>query len=278
MKKMFLIVLVAAALMTAGCIDSTVMVSLNEDGSGQIIETTYMSAQVMGMMVGMGGDDGAASANANPLMDETKAKAKVARMGEGVTFVSLTEVSKQDGSKGARSIYKFADINKIKVSPSDGNDDQGGEKKAAEYAFVYKKGDLTVNLPRPDVDKAAKGDDPAADAPQDAISADMPADDIPAITPQMMAMFQGMRMRVMLKMPREIKSTNAMYVSPGQTSGEKTYVTLMDFNMDKLLAAPGGMAKLQKVQGIKDQAAAMKLLEGIDGIKVETAEKLSIKF
>ena len=279
MRKVVLSMVMAGMLATSGCIDSTSIVELQADGSGRVVETVYMSAAAMGMMggmmAGMGGEGGAIQAPANPMMDKEKAAAKAAEMGEGVALVSIKEVKKADGSKGAQSIYSFKDINKLKVSMSSG-DDMGpsgpGDKEEKPKEFVtfgYAKGNLTINLPQP-----KEGAEEVAEPPVDPQQA--------AMEKQMMAgmvqMFKGMRMRTLIKVPSEIKSTTAKHVGVAPDTKKKQYITLMDMNMDKLLAQPDGMEKMMKLQNIQDQSKAMKMLEGIDGIKVETGEKISVKF
>ena len=273
--------LVAFAL--SGCIDSTTMVILNKDGSGNIIETTYMSAQAAGMMGGMGGmmggmGGGDANANANPMMDKEKAEAKAATLGEGVSFVSMKPVSKKDGSKGARTVYAFTDINKIAVTTKGGIDDkspQKAEKKEEEppIVFSYSKGKLVVTLPQ---EKATESSDaeatvPAPDPQEAAMQAQM--------MQGMLPMLKGMRMRVVLKMAEEIKKTDATFVSPSKETGKDHYVTLFDFNMDKLIAAPDGMTKFTALQnGGGDHAETVELLKGVPGIKVEPKSTVTIEF
>ena len=53
MKKLMSCLALAGLLATTGCIDNSVLVALNRDGSGYVIETTYMSAAAMEMMSGM---------------------------------------------------------------------------------------------------------------------------------------------------------------------------------------------------------------------------------
>jgi hypothetical protein len=279
MKKIALSVALVGMLAASGCIDATSVVELKPDGSGRVVETIYMSAAAMGMMggmmAGMGGEGMQVQAPANPMMDKAKATEKAGQMGEGVAFVSIKEVTKADGSKGAQSIYSFKDISKLKVAL--GQDDMapggkgGGEAdKAKEFVtFGYTKGNLSIMLPQPEKD-VAEVEEPVAN-PQEA-----------AMAKQMMAgmveMFKGMRMRVLVKVPSEIKSTNAKHVGVAPDTKKKQYITLMDMNIDKLLAQPDGMDKMIKMQNTKDQSKVLKMLDGIEGMKVEPSEKVTVKF
>jgi len=259
------------------------MVFLNSDGSGHIVETTYMSAQAAammgGMMSGMGGDmgddmgDAEVTMSGGPMMDEEEAKAKATELGEGVVYISMKEVSKPDGSKGAQVVYKFDDITELKLTPG-ADSSEGGmgmedepEEEKEPITFGFSKGKLTVNLPASDKSAA-----PAADAggPEDDMAA--------AMMQSMLPMLKGMRMRMFIRLPAEIKRTNASYVDVSSKSGEKRYVTLMDFNFDKLLAADGGMQKFMQAQDNADFGATAKLMAGIPGIKMEPQPTVTIEF
>ena len=53
MKRFLVGVVLTAMVVATGCIDTSTVIVLNEDGSGSIVETTYMSAQASAMMSGM---------------------------------------------------------------------------------------------------------------------------------------------------------------------------------------------------------------------------------
>src|SRR5690606_38958518 len=119
MKRIFLsLASVVAALFTTSCFQSETTVHLNKDGSGTLVEETRFGGQALEMLSqfaqGFGG--GAPGAEKKDPLDEMfsedKAKARAAKLGEGVTF-EKAEKSEKDGFKGTRTTYKFADINKL---------------------------------------------------------------------------------------------------------------------------------------------------------------------
>jgi len=259
------------------------MVFLNSDGSGHIVETTYMSAQAAammgGMMSGMGDDmggDAEVTMSGGPVPDEEEAKAKAADFGEGVAYVSMKEVSKPDGSKGAQIVYKFDDVTKLALKPGSDSSEGGmgmedePEEEKEPITFGFSKGQLTVNLPSSDESAASAAPAAPAGGPEDDMAA--------AMMQGMLPMLKGMRMRMFIKLPAEIKRTNASYVDASSKSGEKRYVTLMDFNFDKLLAADGGMQKFMQAQDNADFGATAKLMAGIPGIKMEPQQTVTIEF
>jgi len=108
---------VLVGVLCSGCIDATTLVTVKKDGSGTIEESVYISKVVEQMLnemtAAMGGKT--ASAPKTSKIDENKLKAKAAKMGEGVRFVSATEEKKADGSMGTREVYAFSDIRKLRL-------------------------------------------------------------------------------------------------------------------------------------------------------------------
>ena len=62
MKKLFYSLITVLSILLAGCFDTTQEITINEDGSGMLINTTDMSSMV-GMMKQFGGDDAAKMPN-----------------------------------------------------------------------------------------------------------------------------------------------------------------------------------------------------------------------
>lgn len=242
----------ALALLTTSCLQQETTLSLNKDGSGTITETTILGAQMLAMMGAAGGEGG------DPL-DQMIAQAKdksdeaVAKMGEGVT---LKEVKKLDkgGKKGLITVYEFKDINQLKyVFGSSLGDDDGGEDKEP-LDISYKNGVLTINNK---YEKAKEGEQPAK----------------PEMSDQQLAMAQQMmgemRMALKLEFPGGIAETNALH-----QDGNK--VTMMDIDFGKLIAQEGKFKEFMKAKP-ESPAQAAQLLKGVDGVKIETAEKLTVK-
>ena len=242
----------ALALLTTSCLQQETTLSLNKDGSGTITETTILGAQMLAMMGAAGGEGG------DPL-DQMIAQAKVksdeavAKMGEGVTLKEVKKLNK-GGKKGLITVYEFKDINKLKYAfGSSLGDDEGGEDKEP-LDISYKNGVLTINNK---YEKAKEGEQPAK----------------PEMSDQQLAMAQqmmgDMRMALKLEFPGGIAETNAQH-----QDGNK--VTIMDIDFGKLMAQEGKFKEFMKAQP-ESPAEAAQLLKGVDGVKIETAEKLTVK-
>lgn len=288
MRKL-LAVAATLCLAAAGCVDHTTLIILDRDGSGQIAETTYMAFDPMSMMGGDSGGGGNEKADISmPAPDAKKLQAKAATLGEGVSFVSVTPVSKPDGTKGHRVLYSFNDINKLKVKMGDagsnGPEMGGGPAMAGPMddsgpvTFQYADGRLTIRLPRSNAEpKPMPQEQPAVSEEQPDYSLpDGEADDADdQMMAGMMQMFKGMRIRLVVKTPDEIKATNARYVMPHPKTGVKQFVNLIDFNMDKLLA--GNTKLLMEMQSRTDPAKTLEMLAEA-GMFIETNETININF
>lgn len=257
------------------CFQSETTVHLNKDGSGTLVEETLLGAQMIAMMdqmaAGFGGGDAAKQDPVKDMMSEEKAKKRAAELGEGVTFEKAEPVEK-NGAKGARVTYKFKDINTIKVSTGDGmknaspmGDMPGQEeaKKEEPVRFTYADGNLSVKLPKPKADKPKEAEEKPAAENQEMPDLNSPEGQ------QVKQMFADMKMSLKLVIDPGIAETTATY-KDGNT------ITLMEMNFGKLIENAEGFKKLQSVDQ-KDPAAAMEALKGIDGVKVETKEEITVK-
>jgi hypothetical protein len=243
-----------AALALSSCLQNETTITLNKDGSGTIVEETMLGAQMMAMMTQF-----AQPGQPDPVEEmfkEEKAKAKTAKLGEGVEYVK-TEMISKDGVKGARVHYKFADINKVKVSPGDavGGDEAEAEagKKDEPVKFAYADGKLRIIVPPADFDEMTPGGD---------------EEDGGAQAAQMKQMLADMRVTVKLVVADGIAETNASHVD-GNT------LTLFDVQVGKMLAQEDEIDKIAETAKT-DKAAAMTAFGKLDGIKIETREDVTV--
>lgn len=248
-----------AALALPSCLQNETTITLNKDGSGTVVEETLLTAKMLGMMTQFaqpGQPDPVAE-----MFSDDKARAKTEAMGEGVEYVK-TEMLDQDGKKGARTHYKFADINKLKVNPSgavDGLNNQapGGEEEKEDkdsVRFSYADGKLKIITPPADFeDMGLPGDEGAENPEMEAMMTEMMAD---------------MRLTLKLNVADGIESTNATH-----TEGDT--ITLFDVQVGKMLAQKDELAKIGET-GKTDKEAAKAAFAKLDGIKAETKEDVTV--
>lgn len=242
-------------------------ITVKKDGSGTITEEMILGEQ-MKMMLEMAAAQGGQPGAENPMakmLDKAKAEARAKKMGEGVELVSVEKID-ANGKLGVKTTFKFADINKLKYSANDAIDmgDVPGAAKQVEEAgeagvkFEFADGTLTIIQKAPKVDKG--GEAPEGGEKPEA----------PEMDPQAMAMMQGMMkdMRVTTKVTIEpgIAKTDASHV-------EGNVITLSDIQMGKIMADPEKLKALQS----GDFDKAKEAMKGVDGIKFEDKEKVTVE-
>lgn len=247
------------------CLQNESVMTLRKDGSGTLVEETMMGAQMVAMMeqmAAMGGAEAQAGAQ-DPLKemyDEAKYKAAAAGYGEGVEFVGLEKVAR-DGGKGVKVTYKFADINKLKFTPGGSLKEMGGEGAEAAAAeeepvtFAYKDGKLAIKFADPK-------------KPEGAPEAEMPDENDPQAA-MATAMLKDMRISARLVVEPGIAKTDATYAKDNT-------ITLMDVRFGELLANPGGMKAMKKLE-TNDRAALAETVKSLKGIELETKKEVSVE-
>ncbi|MES2658437.1 MAG: hypothetical protein V4689_07450 [Verrucomicrobiota bacterium] len=269
MKRLLLAITSSlVALVLPGCLQSETTVTLNKDGSGTLVEQTTLGAQMMEMisqMSALGGGDAEAKDPVAEMFSPEKAKARATTLGEGVTFVK-SEPVEAGGNKGARTTYKFADINKLKISPGDGMKDMSpmaAENPAAKnqkpIGFALADGTLTITMPETEKPEADK--EPKPEVPE--------MEENPQMEAMMKQMLGDMKMSFKLIIEPGIAETDA-------TNRDGNTITLMEMEMGKLLEKPETLKKLQAADQ-EDPQAAIEALKGLEGVKMETKPKVTVK-
>ena len=269
---------VLALLLTSGCIDATTVVSVKKDGSGSVFDVVFigkgLQQMIQQMSTAMGGE-AAADQSANPLMDIEKYKAQAATMGDGVRFISAKELKKTDGTIGVGVVYAFEDIRKLKISSDPdipGQTEGQTSKKSNPITFDFARDHgpkLIINLPQSDNGKKPKSSEMPPVASQE-----LPSEQLA----QMKQMFDGFRVRIMVKVDGEIARTNASYVEIDTQSKKKQLVTLFDMNIGEIMKDEETFKKLAAMGEIQDMETAAEKLKGIPGLKIETARRVEVEF
>jgi hypothetical protein len=173
-------------------------------------------------------------------------------------------------------VYTFKDINTLKLSMNP--DTPGGMGGGAEEAegddpvtFSMTKGanpQLVITMPKP------KADDTAEEQPS---AEDQDMANNPQAKAMMKQMFDGFRLRMMVKLiDGEISKSNASYQGLDPKSQKKQYITLMDMDLGKIMQDDAQFEKLSKMGQIKSMVEAKEKLKDIQGLKIETEEKVTV--
>ncbi len=194
-----------------------------------------------------------------------KAKAKAAKLGQGVTF-EKSEPLTVGANKGARVTYRFTDINTLKVAPGDGMSDMSpipgtppNPTETKPITFTYAGGLLTVTMPEPG---KAQGD--AAK---------------PANLPNLAGSPEGEA--IMKQMMADMKISLKLIIEPGIAQTDAAHrdgktITLIDMEMGKILDKPDTLKKLISADP-SNPAASLELLKSIEGVKMETKKQITTR-
>jgi len=254
--KAMLGLLLAVAL--PSCLQNETTINLNKDGSGTIVEETYFTAAMLEMSTQFA--EPGAPDPVEAMFTEEKAKAKAPKLGEGVEFVKM-EMIEKDGMKGARTHYKFADISKISINPGSAMENLGDNAPKPDNAdeeslkFEFADGELTILTPPTDFKNMAMEDAEEGQNPQ--------------MEEMMTKMMADMSIAIKLKATDGIEETNASYVDGDTVTLFEVQVAKMFDQKDKLKA----ISETAKT----DKDAAIVEFKKLEGMKVETGEKVSVK-
>lgn len=274
MKKRIAFLLFIGFLLFAisGCIDNKTVISVNIDGSGQIIETINMSKEMIESMSGMMAMNLGAEENASfSVFEEDDFREKAKEFGEGVKLENF-KIYEKDNIQYAKGVYSFEDINNIHLQQA-GEDladwpdgDEAGveiEKELKYITFNFTKDGssqaiLKINRPENKKDTyTAKEETLEPTAVPSSAEIDM-----------MRNMFKGLHLATEIQVNGKITDTNASYVSDST-------VTLFDINFDKIIDNDEILIQLQKAKGLYDTQEALK---GVEGLKFEPHQEITIVF
>lgn len=260
MKKLRLILLAFAAAVLPSCMTIDSLLTVNVDGSGTLVEKIVLEEAAKSMMSAAGGAD--------LLLDEAAYKKRGEQL--GAEFVGVKKI---EGKKdGVEASYKFADISKLKYTPSDGGmagGDEEGDAPAEEVkpmTFEFTAGSpakLKVILPEDFLNMKENANQGGGDEEGDDEMADAMADGMLAM---MAPMFKDMKMRSRIKCGSDIVKTDATI-----SKGNEVVLMFMDFG--KVVGSEGGLKKLMSMDG-KDPEAINKM----PGIMMELKDSFEVEF
>jgi hypothetical protein len=259
-------------LFLSGCIQVQTRININKDGSGTVEETVLMSDEMVSMInefITGFSTDSTAKPEEFKLYKEEDLRSRVNEMGEGVSFVSGSEI-KNGGKEGYKVLYSFTDLNKLKISQDPDSkiqDDVGattteeGEKKYVTFSFTKgETSEIKINLPEPEKDDdEATGED---ETDKDSVS----NNDLS----EMKFFLKDLSFSLTASVNGEIVETNSEYK-------EGSEITLFNLNFGELLESPEKLEELQKINN-EDFIELKRIMKDIPGIKIETNDPVVIRF
>ncbi len=269
----FLLFPTLLVILFSGCMSVETTVELNRDGSGRIIEKIGLGMAMANLATQMSGEAGGGESAAqapSPFSGE-QLENTAKDFGEGVKFVSMSE-SEDANMKYYEAVYSFEDINKVGIDQNQGNRasmaggrGESGGKEPVRFKFSRNDDDSTLEIMLPETkDEVFAESSPTPQGSQ-------PDMNMGEAGGQMMKMMlKGMRFAVKINFNGEIVETDATNVD-GNT------VTLLEMDFEKIIDDAEKLQELNTKQpsGIKE---LQEILGGIEGLKFETREKVTIRF
>jgi hypothetical protein len=280
MARTWLVTLMILSGATSGCVTSDTLIKLNTDGSGVVVQKTLMStemiAQLTTMMQGfaqqmVGKEAGQKDMKMPELFNETDARARAAKMGEGVRFVSSRKIT-LEGMEGQEATYAFRDITKLKLNekpeaPSMAGlqaSSSGGASKETTFRFSKLPNGhsqlvavFSQRPPKKTSDESVAEPSKAAKAPT--------AEQLE----QAKKFLAGFRIGMAVEVQGELVKTNSLY-----QEGNK--VTLLEMDFSELLSNDALLQQAATTGQNLEEAKA--LLKGLKGFKINLDPEVSIEF
>jgi len=251
----------SALFFLAGCLQEEKILKLNADGSGTIEERVVRSKEMAAFYQQMSAQSQGVISTPD-IFNESRFKAAATEIGHGVTFVSAKNLKGEKGD-GFAVVYAFSDINKVKLDPNPGDlmsaDSSakiGQDKEFITFRFTKgKPSELHVSLPS--ADKKSKDIDLSKQADDQLIQA-------------LREGMKDMRSSLRIEVAGAIRETNAEYHG-------NSWVTLSEMDMKKITANPERFKALIKAGPLSPRSTKA-MLPGVDGVEIEIAPEVTIKF
>jgi len=259
-RVLALLVLAAAC---SACFESTTVLRVNGDGSGTLQQRTIIKKAALAQLRSFSALGGG-KATLDPL-SEDQARSLAASLGEGVTLASTSAINTDEG-EGRDSTYAFADVTKLHVSEQPPTP---GGVSVKTQGLSTDAPDITLGLTH----------EPNGDAvlhilvPPPAIFAgpDGSGGINPVVIAQLQAvkgMLAGAHLVLAAEPQGQLVKTSSPYVDGSR-------VTLLEIDLDKLLADDAFLARLQAAKTPEEVRAVVK---DAPGLKINLDPDITIQF
>jgi len=263
MKHLHRLALLGAALACAGCFQMTTIVHLNGDGSGTIDHSMLITKAALAQIRQFSALGG--RGQTIDFVSEEQARKMAATLGPGVSYVSSEAINTPLG-EGRNSKYAFADINTLRISSQP---EVPGGISVKTQAFSTNSNTITCSFARdPNGNAILKINLPELNL-QGALGNANTGD--AGITQQLAmvrALLAGARILIGVEPAGQLVKTTSPFV-------DGTRVTLLDVNLDQVLA---NEALIAQVQAAKTPEEIKTALTGVPGLRIALEREVTIEF
>lgn len=255
--------LLIGAFACAGCFESTTLLRVGADGTGTLSQRTVIKKSALAQLRSFSALGGG-RATLDPL-SEGQARSLAESLGPGVTFVSSTSISTEDG-EGRESTYAFTDVSQLRVS----------EQPPAPGGATIRTPGISTDAPTITLGLTREpGGNPVLHilVPPPALFAgpDGSGGINPVVIAQLQAvkgMLAGAHLLLAAEPAGRIVRTSSPYVDGSR-------VTLLEIDLDKVLADETFLTRLEAAKTPDEVRAVVK---DAPGLKINLDPDITIEF
>jgi len=256
--------LLLCGVVCGGCFQSTTVLVVKGDGSGTIQQRTIVLTAALAQMRQLAARGGRSAATIDPL-SEDQARALAASLGQGVTLVSTNPIKTPEG-EGRESTYAFTDVSQLRVS----------EQPPAPPDIAARSPALSPDAPKVSFSLARQENGNAVlhinvPVPSLFASPDGSGGINPTVIDQLQALrvvLAGAHLVLATEPAGAIVRTNSLWRESGR-------ITLLEIDLDKLLADPAFVARVRAAKSADEVKAVLK---DAPGLKVTLEPDIAIEF
>ncbi|EMI21269.1 hypothetical protein RMSM_01800 [Rhodopirellula maiorica SM1] len=303
MRRLFFGGLVClATLMIVGCIEESVVVKVNRDGSGVVHVRSYHQKSSLGFSIGSSKQKSSSEQDANEgIPTEEKLQAVAESLGTGVRVESVAAKTNPQGWNGFEVVFAFDDINELvlrdplfglgRKSKDDAEETDGTDTEPSKTSLDEKfslaegtrfqlDGDRLLILRDIDHQLQAKADQQPLQPTKDPFAEEPKSSGVVSITGVQMEkimsqVLKDARMGLFVELEGGIGKTDAHFHNDDQ-------ITLFKIEIGPLLEQKESMDKLsqlsQQYRGAELRSETQKLADQIKGLDIDIQDQISIQF
>jgi hypothetical protein len=263
MRHLRRLALLGAALTCGGCFQMTTIVHLNGDGSGTIDHSMLITKAALAQIRQFSALGG--RGQTLDFVSEDQARKMAETLGPGVSYVSSEAIDTPLG-EGRNSKYAFADINTLRINPQPQAPGGIGVKT---QAFSSDRNTITCSFARdPNGNAILKINLPELNLQSALGNANTGDAGISQQLAMVRALLAGARILIGVEPAGLLVKTTSPFV-------DGTRVTLLDVNLDQVLANEALIAQVQAAKTPEETKAA---LTGVPGLRIALEREVTIEF
>lgn len=259
MKKgmKYLLLMVVAALFSS-CLQSGIDITVNKDGSGELVQTFMVIRDYMAFM-----NMGEAAGDPN-MINEEQLLNQADAMGEGVKFERVEAADEKGPYAGYKAYYSFDDISKLKTSPTPMTSPGETVDDSDWFTFEFTKGSTSTLV----LHTSEENEDDDDDSDEEWES-EPPTEEEQAQIEQMKQIYRSMAFWFTINVEGSIESSNALYT-------ENSKITIMDMKFEKIIEND----KLFRGLTASESNNLDKMRKDLEkaGVKIDDQERIEISF